>query len=188
MAPSEQLEYQAKTIHDLMANTSPEQLDNPTTCTNWQVRDLFNHLVGGGRMFSAAFKGEEGAIDLDAPMPDMLGDDPAAAWDGTVAAFREAVDAPGAIEREVTLPFGVMPGSVVLEIVKFDLLVHAWDIAQSTGQAFDPPDEVVEPAIAAAQMIIAPEARDGDTFAAEVAAPAGATPIQRLAAFSGRTV
>jgi hypothetical protein len=37
-------------------------------------------------------------------------------------------------------------------------------------------------------MIIAPEARDGDTFAAEVTPPADASPIQRLVAFTGRAV
>jgi uncharacterized protein (TIGR03086 family) len=188
MAPSDQLEYQKNTIRDLIANTAAEQLDNPTPCGKWTARDLINHMVGGGMMFGAALKGEAVEMDFDAPMPDLLGDDAAAAWDNAVKAFSEGVDSPGALERDVTLPFATVPGSVVLEIAKFDLLVHAWDLAQATNQKFDPPADVVEPAIGAAQMIIAPEARDGDTFAAEVAAPADATPIQRLAAFTGRAV
>ncbi|MSO80015.1 MAG: TIGR03086 family protein [Acidimicrobiia bacterium] len=121
-------------------------------------------------------------------MPDLLGDDAVAAWENAVKAFSEGVDSPGALERDVTLPFATVPGAVVLEIAKFDLLVHAWDLAQATGQKFDPPAEVVEPAISAAQMIIAPEARNGDAFGAEVTPPADATPIQRHAAFTGRAV
>jgi hypothetical protein len=37
-------------------------------------------------------------------------------------------------------------------------------------------------------MIITPEARDGDTFAAEVSSGGDAAPIERLAAFTGRSV
>jgi uncharacterized protein (TIGR03086 family) len=88
----------------------------------------------------------------------------------------------------VTLPFATLPGQVVVDIAKFDLLVHAWDLAQSTDQPFDPPADVVEPAMASAQMIIAPPARDGDTFADEVTPPADATELQRLVAFTGRSV
>jgi uncharacterized protein (TIGR03086 family) len=188
MAAADDLAYQAKTIHELIANTAPDQLDNSTTCAKWKVRDLMNHMVGGGQMFGAALKGEPMSIDMEGPMPDLLGDDPAAAWDGAVKAFTDGADSPGAMERQVTLPFATLPGKVVVDIAKFDLLVHAWDLAQSTDQPFDPPTEIVEPAIASAQMIIAPEARDGDTFAAEVTAPADASPIQRLVAFTGRAV
>jgi hypothetical protein len=42
--------------------------------------------------------------------------------------------------------------------------------------------------MASAQMIIAPPARDGDTFADEVTPPADATELQRLVAFTGRSV
>ncbi len=186
MAAADDLNYQITTIHDLMANTAPDQLGSQTPCAKWKVRDLMNHMVGGGNMFGAAFRGE--SVDADGPMPDMIGDDPAAAWDGAAKAFCDGVDSPGALERQITLPFATLPGKVVLDIAKFDLLVHAWDLAQATDQPFDPPKDVVEPAIASAQMIISPEARDGDTFADEVKPPADATPIQRLAAFTGRKV
>jgi uncharacterized protein (TIGR03086 family) len=188
MPPSEQLEYQKNAIRDLIANTAADQMDAKTPCSKWTARDLINHMVGGGTMFGAALKGDAIEMDFDAPMPDLLGDDPVAAWDGAVQAFTDGVDSPGALERNVTLPFATLPGSVVLELAKFDLLVHAWDLAQATNQKFDPPADVVEPAIGAAQMIIAPEARDGDTFGAEVTPSADATPIQRLVAFTGRAV
>jgi uncharacterized protein (TIGR03086 family) len=188
MATADDLEYQITAIHDLIANTAPDQFDNATPCAKWQVRDLMNHMVGGGTMFGTALKGEPVTMDLEGPMPDMLGGDPASAWDGAAQAFCDGADSPGAMERQVTLPFATLPGQVVVEIAKFDLLVHAWDLAQATDQRFDPPAEVVEPAIATAQMIITPEARDGDTFAAEVTPGGDAAPIERLAAFTGRSV
>jgi uncharacterized protein (TIGR03086 family) len=188
MAPSDQIEYQAGAIRDLIANTTPDQMGNATPCANWTVRDLVNHMVGGGTMFGTALKGEPVEMDLAGPMPDLLGDDPVAAWDGAAAAFTEGVDSPGALEREIVLPFGTFPGAVVLELAKFDLLVHAWDLARATGQSFEPPDDVVEPAIGAAEMIIQPPARDGDTFKDAVTPAADAAPIERLVAFTGRAV
>ena len=81
-----------------------------------------------------------------------------------------------------------IPGAVLLEIVKFDLLVHAWDLAEATGQTVDPPAEVVEQALSAAQQTIAPPMRDGDTFTEEKPAPPGADRMTQLVAFTGRDV
>jgi uncharacterized protein (TIGR03086 family) len=71
--------------------------------------------------------------------------------------------------------------------LKFDLLVHCWDLATATGQPFDPPADAVEHGLQTAQMMISPELRGGP-FGTEVTAPSRATPIERLVAFTGRTV
>lgn len=188
MPPSEKLEYHARAVHDLIAGTSTEQMDDATPCAAWDTRALITHLVGGATILGGAFRGEPITGGPDAAASDLLGDDPVAAWDEAIEAFREAVDAPGALEREVTSPLGAMPGSMLLDILTFDALVHAWDLARATGQPFDPPAEIVEPAFAAAQAMLAPQMRNGDTFAAEQTPPPGATEIERLAAFTGRTV
>jgi uncharacterized protein (TIGR03086 family) len=183
--PTEQLDPTITDLRRLVAGTRPEQLTEPTPCAKWTVRDLVNHLVGGGHMFGAAFRGEPMG-DPDAPMPDLLGDDHVAAFEAAVADFIDGADTPGAMERPVALPFATLPGEVALQIASFDLMVHCWDLATSTGQAYEPSAESAEGALAVAQMIIQPEARDGDTFAAEVPAPTGATPLERLVAFTGR--
>jgi uncharacterized protein (TIGR03086 family) len=187
MRPSEQLDYQRGALRDLVANVTPDQLSAPTPCTDWDVRGLISHFVGGAGMFAAAFSGEQLDIDPDAPMPDLVGDDPLGAFDGAIGAFDQAIDEPGAIDRMVVLPFGTLPGPSVLELLKFDLLVHCWDLATATGQRFDPPADAVEHALQTAQTMIAPELRGGP-FGAEVKAPADAAPIERLVAFTGRAV
>ncbi len=188
MPPSDQLNDHVAGLQKLLAGTRPDQMTNPTPCAKWTVHDLCNHFVGGALMFAGAFRGDEAAMDPDGPMPDLVGADPAGAFDAAVAAFKAAVDSPGAMDRTITLPFATLPAPVTLEILKFDLLVHSWDLATATGQKFTPPDAMVEQASQTAQMIIAPEARDGDTFAAEQTAAAEATPIEKLAAFAGRQV
>jgi uncharacterized protein (TIGR03086 family) len=187
MKPSAQLDYQRETLRGLVANVKPDQLSLSTPCSDWDVRGLMSHFVGGAGMFAAAFSGQELDIDPDAPMPDLVGSDPLGAFDGAIGQFTEAVDQPGAIDRMVVLPFGTMPGPVVLDLLKFDLLVHCWDLATATGQPFDPPADTVEQSLQTAQMMISPALRGGP-FADEVTVRGSATPIERLVAFTGRSV
>jgi uncharacterized protein (TIGR03086 family) len=69
--------------------------------------------------------------------------------------------------------------------VVLDGLVHGWDLATATGQAYEPPDELVAAAAAFARQAIDP-LRDGDTFADAVEPAPGASPIERLANYTGR--
>ena len=186
MNPSDQLRPGAEAISTLIAGMSPDQLDNPTPCEQWTVRELLNHLVGGAHMFANAFTGQaptaqEGPVDL-------LGGDPAAAWQGAVDAFAAGVDAPGALDNIVPMAWGPTPGTIVYELLKFDVLVHAWDLARGTGQQVALPDELVEGTIGVAQQFISPDLRTSGAFGPEREAPAGASPIERLAAFTGRSV
>lgn len=185
MNPSDQLRTGADAITALIAGTRPDQMDGPTPCSEWSVRDVLNHVVGGAHMFAAAFSGNP-APAHDGP-GDLIGDDPAAAWAGAVDAFVASIDAPGALDNMVPMPWGDTPGPMVYEILKFDILVHAWDLARATGQPFDPPADLVENTIGVAQMMLSPQMR-ATVFGPEMPVPDGASPIDRLAAFTGRTV
>ncbi len=181
-APSEQLRYQSEALQQLVAGVKPDQWGNPTPCAKWTVRELANHVVGGGTMFAASFRGETPAGD---PSGDALGDDPAGALAKVFADFESAADGPGAMDNEIVLPFATLPAQVALDVAKFDLLVHAWDIAHATGQTFEPPADVVASARATAETMV-DGLRDGDTFAD--ATEAKGSPMDQLAAFTGRTV
>ena len=186
-SPSEQLEFQTTALRDLVGGVKADQWGDPTPCANWTVRDLAAHVVGGGTVFAASFRGETVPTGADAEMPDVLGDDPVGALDRVFADFQSAAESPGAMERDVVLPFATLPAQVALDVAKFDLLLHAWDLSRATDQPFDPPDDVVAGARQTAEMMI-DGARDGDTFKNATEAPAGARGIDQLAAYSGRTV
>ena len=151
------------------------------------MRDLINHFVGGGHMFAMAYRGEP-MPEMDGPVPDMLGTDPSAAARAARADFDAALATPGAMERMVDLPIGSVPAPAGLQVATFDVLVHCWDLATATGQAFDPPADVVAIADGFARQGLPPAARDGDTFKDEVVPPADASPLAKLAAFTGRAV
>lgn len=82
-------------------------------------------------------------------------------------------------------PFGAMPGDAFARFVVLDGLVHGWDLATATGQTYEPSEMLVAEVDAFARQTIAPPMRGGDTFAAAVEPPAGATPIEQLAALPG---
>lgn len=187
MEPLEQLDAVIPVLRAAVAGTGKDQLTNATPCAKWTVRDLINHFVGGGHMFAAAFRGEAMG-NPDGPMPDLLGDDHLAAFDGAIEDFRAAIKAPGALEREIALPFATLPADATLRLATSDLLIHTWDLSRATNQSVDVRDDVVTEASQFAHMFIQPALRDGDTFADEKSAPAGATPLERLAAFAGRDV
>lgn len=187
MNPSDQLRPGAEAIATLIAGMTPDQFTSPTPCAEWDTRALLNHVVGGAYMFAGAFTGQAPAGGHDEPV-DLLGDDAGAAWGAACEAFVAGIDAPGALDQVVPMPWGPTPGGLVYEILKFDVLLHAWDLARATGQTFDPSAELVEPVLEIARGIISPDLRAAGMFGPEVTAPEGATPMERLAAFTGRAV
>ena len=158
---------------------SPDQLDQPTPCSQFTVRGVLGHMIGGAAVFAAAFRGVEPS------MPDTT--DVLGGFGPALGGLVEAIHAPGALDSTVHAPFGDVPGATFARFVVLDGLVHGWDLATATGQSYAPPDALVAEVESFARETLAP-LRDGDTFAEPVEAPASATPIERLAAFTGRHV
>jgi uncharacterized protein (TIGR03086 family) len=184
--PIEQFERVVPTLGDLVAGVRPDQLDNPTPCDQFAVRDLLGHFIGNLDRLSDGFRGET-VTDLT-PRPEMLGDDPAKTYDAVTAEFDAVIREPGAMDRIISLPapFGEVPAPVIVGFVAFDFMVHSWDLATATGQQYTPPDDLVVAADAFARQVIAPPMRTPGAFGAEVDPPPGATAFERLVAFTGR--
>jgi len=179
------LDTAVTTLETVVGGIRPDQLDEPTPCAKWTVRELINHVVGGGHAFGMGFRGES-MPDVHGEMPDMVGNDPQLAVKAALEDFEDGRRSPGAMDRMITLPIGAIPAPVAVQLASFDLLVHCWDLATATGQPLDLTDDAVAAADATAHMLIAPEYRDGDTFGLEVTVPSDATPLQRFVAFTGR--
>ena len=161
----------------MVAGITPDQLDNPTPCDDFTVRGVLEHMIGGATAFAAAYRGE-------APTePDLS--DPLGGFGAVLGDLVAAITAPGALDRTVAAPFGEVPGETFARFVVLDGLVHGWDMATATGQAYEPPDELVAAADAFARQALDP-LRDGQTFADATEPAADASPIERLAAYTGR--
>ena len=183
MGPLEQLDELEPLLGHVASGIRPDDLDAPTPCANFTVRGVLGHMTGGATQFAAAFRGDPApgiADDLDD------GADVVARTGNALAGLMGAIRSPGALDRTMATPFGELRGDAFARFVVLDGLVHGWDIAIATDQTYEPSDALVAEADAFARQAIAPTMRDGDTFAAALEPPIGATPIERLAAFTGR--
>lgn len=159
-----------------------DQMDNATPCAAFRVRDLFDHMIGGAAQFAPQLRGEPVPADV-AVLTDA---DRHAAMKRALEDLLDAAKAPGAFDRPVQLPFGTVPGVVLARFLTVDGMVHRWDLGRAVGERYEPPADLAEAVLASARELIAPELRDGTTFAAEVEVAADAPAITRLVAFTGR--
>jgi uncharacterized protein (TIGR03086 family) len=110
-----------------------DRWSDPTPCEGWSVRDLANHVIGENRWVPPLLDGLTIADVGDALDGDLLGDDPARAWDEAARDALAAARAPGALERTVHLSFGDFPGRYYVGQVLSDHVIHAWDLARALG-------------------------------------------------------
>ena len=178
MDPLTQFDRLGPVLGGVIAGIRPDQLDAPTPCADFTVRGVLEHMIGGATLFAAASRGEEPTD------PDV--DDPIAGIQAALGALGEAITAPGALDRTIAAPFGDVDGESFARFVVLDGLVHGWDMAVATGQPYEPDAELVAAADGFARQALDP-LRDGSTFKAAVDAPADAAPIERLAAYTGRS-
>jgi uncharacterized protein (TIGR03086 family) len=185
MEPTEQLTVILPAISDLVDRIEPAHLHNPTPCANFDVSDVLHHMTVLGGSFSYLFRG------LEPPEPSAREDEgrvPNEEFRAVMGDLLAAVHSEGALQRTIASPIGEMPGGTFARLVAFDGLVHGWDIAVATGLTWELPDDVVAAVDSFARQALSDDLRDGDTFKDATQAPEHATSIDRIAAFSGRTV
>ena len=61
-------------------------------------------------------------------------DDPVAVWSRSRDDVLQALDQPGALQRETRSPWGHRTVDTFLGFAFYDPLVHAWDLAKAVGQ------------------------------------------------------
>jgi uncharacterized protein (TIGR03086 family) len=176
------------TTRALVAGVSHDQLDDPTPCQSWKVRDLLNHIVSGSQWYAVTMdSGQWSPPDGH----DFAAGDFVVEYDRGISDTMAAFGAPGALEKLVTLPFGTFPGEMFLGLATTDTFVHGWDLAKATGHATDLDPALAEQLLERARQVMTPERRGPDgqaPFGAERPATAGAGTADQLAAFLGREV
>lgn len=185
MQPTEQLAHILPALTALVDRIEPRQLNDATPCDKFTVHDVLDHMLVGGAAFAYAFRGEQ-APEIKAPP--VYGVVPNAQFRSAMDGLLIAVQSGGAMQRPISSPMGEMSGEEFARFVAFDGLMHGWDLATATGQPYEPPAAVVEAVDEFARAAITQELRDGDTFKDETTPPSGAGRLERLVAFSGRSL
>ena len=166
----------------------PDQLDNPTPCEGWTVRDVLNHVTGGAEMFAiAATEGKVPDEKLGQLMVgDNLGSDYKASFEAASARAKKAFEPPDIADKMVVLPFGEMPAGVAVNFAIFDVTTHTWDLAKGTHQSTDLDPEVLVAALEAAQAMLNDDFRALGLFGEPVPVSDDAPLQDRLAGLTGR--
>ncbi len=182
MDGAQQLDEIMPLLEELVDGIGAGQLGAPTPCATFTVEGVLEHMTAGATAFAPAFRGEPASA-----VPATTGTIQDR-WRAAMAELLAAVHSPGALDRTVAAPIGEVPGGVFARFVAFDGLVHGWDLATATGQPYAPDPELAAEVEAFVRQALTDGMRDGDTFAAETPAPPDAGPLERIVAFTGRSL
>ena len=164
-------------VQPVLLHLGPADRQMPTPCEDFNADELYHHLMGslvqlGGLAGATVVPADEGTVENRISLT-----------------AGQAIDAWRAVDLDGTLPGpggGEVPASDLAGLLPVELALHGWDFAQTCGVQLDISDEVVAYLRTLAQGID-PVGRENGSFKAAVTAPEGASAIDQLAAFAGRT-
>ncbi len=175
----------------VLKGVQPDQLELPTPCVDFDVRQLAAHLLmvlnriaklGAGQEFSATHESFDHILAQDwGATYDALAGDVKTSWTDE------------SLSRMIEVPWATLPGAVMAMTYINEVSVHTWDLATATGQhpAWD--DAVLQIAFDTMQRALPATGRAapiGDLvvvpFDDVVPTEDGAPLIDRLVAWNGR--
>ena len=123
---------------NVLANVTDDQLAGPTPCEKLRMKDLVAHVGGLALAFTAAARKEFGPL-TDTPPVDgaPVEVDWRSAYPARLAELARAWREPAAWEG-MTRAGGVdFPAGVGGIVALTEVVIHGWDIAAATAQAYD---------------------------------------------------
>jgi uncharacterized protein (TIGR03086 family) len=174
----------ASTLH-IIEQVPPDRWHAPTPCTEWDARQVANHLIGENLWAAELLQGKTVGQVGTALDGDLTGADPAAAYRGSVEIARQAIEAPGAMAAMCHLSFGDYSGADYAGQLFMDTLIHGWDIASGTGQQVRLDPELVSPCLPIAEEL-SRKFREAGVFGDDLPVPDDADPQTKLLALVGR--
>jgi uncharacterized protein (TIGR03086 family) len=178
----------AERVDALVKGVTEDQLDAPTPCTDYTVRDLIGHLLG----LTAAFRASASKSGSTGAPPGRLAELVTGDWRGRLsvqlAELAGAWRDPGAWEGMTGAGGVELPSSLAGTIALNELLLHGWDLARATGQEFDPDPAGVRASLEFTSLVNSPRWTAGRTglFADPVEVPPDAPALDRTLGLSGR--
>ncbi len=117
----------------VVADVGPDDLERPTPCTEWDVRDLLGHLVATVRQADKVGRGAR----LSAA--DLVRLERRDRWASTFAAAARKARASWAVDAsppaDVRAPWALVPAPVALSGFVLELVAHTHDLAVAIGRS-----------------------------------------------------
>ena len=162
-------------LQPVLRGLTSEDREKPTPCADFNGHQLAEHVMAsiadvGGMAGAAVTRPEQGSLE----------DKVSSMADQAITGWRTR-----GLEGTVTLPSGSeLPATTAASILAIELLLHGWDLAQTSGQRMAVSEPLAEYARVLAQDIVPPGR--GRSFADEAEPFPDADALDRLAAYAGR--
>jgi uncharacterized protein (TIGR03086 family) len=174
-------------LEKVFAGITPDELGRPTPCTEYDLRALLGHVIGG--IHRIAYVGEGGrALDVSPAVGSIDDTD----WSGALARARVRAIAAWAddatLDRIVEVPWGAAPGRMALGGYVMEAVTHTWDIARVVAPDIALDEELALVSLGIAEKVLPAElSREGLPFGPRREVPADADAYTRLAGWLGRS-
>lgn len=179
----------ARRLSEIVQQIDDDQLGAPTP-SGIPVADMLDHVGGLVVAFAAAAAKDLGSVTATPPAPD--GDRLGAAWRTEIpqalTALARAWTDPAAWEGTTQVGGVTLSGQIAGQVALDEVVLHAWDLACGTGQAYQQDLAALEACLAAMTAMYPRdnlEARKG-IFEPPVPVPDDAPLVDRVVAYSGR--
>lgn len=172
---------------EIVRNVKPDQLANPTPCTEFDVRKLVNHLLFWGPSLVGAARKEPATLPAATESDvDLVGEDWAADLvahaERAVAAWEEPAAWTGTTQMGGPTE---LPAELVGGMIAGELVVHGWDLARATGQRPEWDEDLLRYVHGEIDRS-AELGRSMGVFGPEVPVPATASTLDRTLGLAGR--
>ncbi len=184
------LQPATKQMAELISGVGDELLDRPTPCPAYTLGDLLDHVGGLTLAFTAAAAKATGGAGSQGPSGDAsrLGDDWRTRIPQDLAALAEAWREPAAWSGTTQAGGVELPGEIAGLVALDELVIHGWDVARASGQAYDCDPELLEVVHGFVAQFSGPDeeaAREG-LFGPVVDVPDDAPLLDRVIGLTGR--
>lgn len=181
----------ARQTIEIARQASTDQLNLRTTCDDWNLRQLLDHMTTENLGFAASTEGHGadpahwvGNLNRPDPVADYV-----AATEALIIAFSE----PGVLQRSFALPLLTreheFTGEQAVKMQLVDSVIHAWDVARTIDVPLTVDDDIASAVLAVCEKLPDDESRrkPGAVFAPSVPVAEDASALDRSLALLGRS-
>jgi uncharacterized protein (TIGR03086 family) len=164
----------------------PDDWPRPTPCTEWDTRQLVNHIVGVHFRMARLLAGGSTEVYVRTREDDWLGADHLAAWRNAAKDFDDALAALDDLGVIVAYRVPIAARDAV-RLTTVETAVHCWDISRAIGFDEQLAAPVTRSAVEALETFITMPALAAFYASATSEPPADASDLQRLLHLAGRS-
>lgn len=163
----------------------PSDWERSTPCSEWNLRQLVNHVVGVQFRIAKLLRGGTRQEYVANREDDWLGPDHISSWQRGIREYDEALKSLRGLEVEVDYRVP-MTAREAVRLTAFDTAVHTWDIARAIGANERLPESLATFALAAIEGYLESAALAALFAAPSAGAPRDGSPQARLLYLAGR--